>query len=158
MDLSTFRASASVTIAALPEEIYAFIADMPRMAEISPVSTGGAWESAARGVGALFLGTNRAGDREWQRRIRVATADAPREFAWENLGDPAAATGDGPAAARWGYTFTPVDGGTQVEESWRLLDDPRLEAVGEEQLRQLQVRNEADMATTLANLKRLLES
>jgi hypothetical protein len=158
MDLSTFRASARITIDAPAEEIYAFIADMPRMGEISPVSTGGSWESDARGVGALFLGTNRAGDREWQRRIRVATADAPREFAWENLGDPASATSDGTAAARWGYTFTPVDGGTQVEESWRLLDDPRLEAVGEEQLRQLQIRNQADMETTLANLKRVLET
>ena len=129
---------------------------MPRMGEISPVCTGGSWQSDARGVGARFLGTNRAGEYDWQRSIRVATADAPREFAWENLGDPV--TDDGTASARWSYTFTPVDEGTLVEESWRLLDNPRLEARGEDQLRQLQVRNQTDMETTLANLKVLLES
>jgi Polyketide cyclase / dehydrase and lipid transport len=159
MDLTTFHASASVVIAAPPAEIYAFIADMPRMGEISPECTGGTWESESRGVGAMFIGSNTAGDRTWQRRIRVAVVDPPLEFAWENLGDAAVPVSDDDmAAARWGYTFTPVEGGTKVDETWGLLNNPRLEAVGEERLRQLQVRNQSGMEQTLANLKQLLET
>jgi hypothetical protein len=159
MDLTTFRASASTTIAVSPDKAYAFIADMPRIGEISPECTGGTWDGERRGVGAIFIGSNTAGERTWQRRLRVVVADAPREFAWENLGDPAVPASDADTgAARWGYTFTPAEGGTEVEETWSLLDDPRLEAVGEEVLRKLQERNQAGMQETLANLKALFEA
>ncbi|HEY3942734.1 MAG TPA: SRPBCC family protein [Acidimicrobiales bacterium] len=159
MDPSTFEAAASTLIAATPEQLYAFIADMPRMGEVSPECTGGTWDGDARGVGALFIGTNKAGDRTWQRRIRVTVADPPREFAWENLGDAAAPLDpDAVGAARWGYTFRAVDGGTVVDESWRLLDHPRLRELGEERLHQLRDRNRAGMEQTLARLKELVEA
>src|ERR1700722_8934000 len=110
MDLTAFRASASVVIAAPPAEIYAFIADMTRMGEISPECTGGTWESESRGAGATFIGSNTAGDRTWQRRIRIAVADPPREFAFENVGDPAVpASEDDLPMARWCYTFVPEE-------------------------------------------------
>jgi hypothetical protein len=38
-------------------------------------------------------------------------AERGREFAFVVAG----------TIARWGYTFTPVDGGTQVTESWEFL-------------------------------------
>jgi hypothetical protein len=38
-------------------------------------------------------------------------AEPGREFAWLVGG----------AWARWGYTFTPVDGGAEVTESWRFM-------------------------------------
>jgi hypothetical protein len=159
MDLSSFRAAASTVIGVPAEGIYAFIADMPRMGEISPECTGGVWEGESRAIGAMFVGSSTIGDRTWQRRLRVVVADPPREFAWENLGDPAVAVADDSlGAARWGYTFTPVDGGTRVDETWGLLDNPRLEAVGEEALRQLEARNLAGMQQTLAKLKELLET
>src|ERR1700722_13404161 len=132
---------------------------MPRMGEISPECTGGVWESESRSVGAMFLGSNTSGDRSWQRRIRVVVADPPNEFAWENLGDAAVPlSAEATGAARWGYTFASEDGGTRVEETWSLLDDPRLLEVGEERLRQLETRNQGGMEQTLAKLKELLET
>jgi hypothetical protein len=158
MDLTSFKASASVVIAAPSDVLYEFIADMPRIGEVSPEATGGTWQSDRHDVGALFIGTNKSGDRTWERRLRVIVAEAPKEFAWENLGDAAAPPSDDDLpAATWRYTFRPVTGGTNVEETWGLCDNPRLEAVGEEQLQRLQVRVQAGMEQTLANLKALFE-
>ena len=159
MDLSTFRASASITIAAPAEEIYRFIADMPRIGEISPECTGGAWESEARGEGAIFIGSNTASDRTWQRRIRVAVASPPREFAFENLSDAAVpASPEDTPIARWRYTFTSDEGGTRVEETWEYLEHPRLETLGEERMRIRQATNQSGIEQTLANLKVLFKS
>lgn len=158
MDLSIFRASAGITISAPPEEIYRFIADMTRIGEISPECTGGTWENEARGEGAIFIGSNTAGDRTWQRRIRVAVANPPREFAFENLSDATVpASSDDQPLARWRYTFTPVEGGTRVEETSEYLDHPLLETFGEERMRNRQATNQSGIEHTLANLKVLLE-
>ena len=86
MDLSDFTASGRITIDAPPEVLFDFIADMPAMGEISPQCTGGEWRSDARGVGALFVGSNAIAERTWQAQMRVLVADRPREFAWENMG------------------------------------------------------------------------
>ena len=49
--------------------------------------------------------------------------------------------------------------GTEVEETWALLDNPRLHAVGEEALvHALQSRVRIGMEQTLANLEKLLET
>jgi hypothetical protein len=158
MDFTTFRASASTVVAAPAEDLYAFVADMPRIGEVSPECTGGRWESEARGVGATFIGSNTEGDRSWQRRLRVAVADAPREFAWENLGDPTQPPPDGEGGpVRWSYTFTPVADGTEVVETWSLQEHPRLVELGEETLRMVQSRSQAGIEQTLVRLKQLFE-
>jgi hypothetical protein len=91
--------------------------------------------------------------------MRVAVADRPREFAWENIGD-----GSKPApdeivpAARWGYTFTPVDDGTLVEESWRLVNMyPELEAAGVDVIRSIPLMVSGSMEHTLRALKERFE-
>jgi hypothetical protein len=159
MDLSSFKAAASVVVAAPAEEIYAFIGDMPRIGEISPECTGGVWESEARDVGALFIGSNTSGDRTWQRRIQVVVADAPSEFAWENIGDANEPFSPGTVgAARWTYRFTPVEGGTRVDETWYLLENPHLQTIAEDVLRGLESRNQAGMEQTLVTLRDLFEA
>jgi Polyketide cyclase / dehydrase and lipid transport len=158
MDLSTFRASGSITISAPAEEIYRFIADMTRIGEVSPECTGGDWENAARGEGAIFIGSNTAGERTWQRRIRVAVASPPSEFAFENMSDATVpATPDDKPVARWRYSFTPDGSGTRVEETWEFLDHPLLETLGEERMRTRQATNQSGIEQTLANLKVLFE-
>jgi hypothetical protein len=158
MDFSTFRASARVIVDAPVEGLYAFVADMPRIGEVSPECTGGRWEGEGRGVGATFIGDNTEGDRTWQRRLRVAVADAPREFAWENLGDPAQPPPDGEGGpVRWSYTFAPVAGGTEVVETWSLREHPRLAELGEDTLRVIQSRAQAGIEQTLARLQQLFE-
>ena len=65
---------------------------------------------------------------------------------------------------RWGYTFTPVPGGTQVTESWEVLPDgiKRFEErFGAEAAAQLANRFEAartGIPATLAALKRAAEA
>ena len=61
---------ARIVVNTSPEAAYDLIADMPRMGEISPECTGGTWASGAHGLGAIFIGSNTAGDRTWQRQIR----------------------------------------------------------------------------------------
>jgi carbon monoxide dehydrogenase subunit G len=159
MDLADLQASASIVIAAPPEALWGFIADMPKVGQISPVCTGGEWESDLRGVGATFIGSNTAGERTWQARMKVVVADEPREFAWENIGDPAKPVADDAvASARWDYVFAPVEGGTMVDETWQMLvSSPQLEALGEERLMRIPARNQAAMEQTLASLKALFE-
>ena len=93
---------------------------MPAMGEISPVRTGGEWRDEARGVGALFVGSNTIGERTWQAQMRVLVANRPREFAWENMG--AVDWFDARPLVRWGYHFEPTPDGTVVEETWRILE------------------------------------
>ena len=120
MDLADFNASGRITIDAPPDALFDFIADMPAMGEISPQCTGGEWRSDARGVGALFVGSNAIAERAWQAQMRVLVADRPREFAWENMG--AVDWPDARPLVRWGYTFTPAPEGTIVEETWRIVE------------------------------------
>jgi hypothetical protein len=158
MDLTTLRTSACLDIVATQERLYAFIAEMSRMGEISPECVGGSWVSDARGPGAIFIGLNAAGDTRWRRRIRIETANPPYEFSWLNLGDPDESVDEGPGIARWGFAFRPIDGGTRVEETWALINEhPRLSALGVEGLRGLRSRFERGMEMTLANLKVLME-
>ena len=67
-------------------------------------------------VGAHFLGHNKIGEFGWTTKCRVDAADRGREFTFTNLG-PAGET----ELVRWGYTFAPADGGTEVVESWQVL-------------------------------------
>jgi hypothetical protein len=160
MDISALHASSSIMIAAPPEKVYAFIADMPRIGEVSPQCTGGRWEGDGRSVGATFIGSNTRKDFTWKARMRIVVDDPPREFAWENLGDhrvPLVA--DAVPLVRWGYKFLPVDGGTQVVEDWRIVNSyPQLEQLPESRFAELPAMMLDGMETTLANLKGLLET
>jgi len=70
----------------------------------------------------------------------------------------------GGAWARWGYTFTPVDGGTQITESWEFLPDGITrfhDRYGTEAEAQIADRAEAartGIPLTLAALKEAAES
>ena len=105
--------SDSVVVARSPEELYALVSDITRMGEWSPVCKACWWEEeggSAR-VGAWFGGRNELPDRTWETRSEVVAADPGREFAFAVNG----------TIARWSYTFTAVDGGTQLTETWEFL-------------------------------------
>ncbi|HEY5359706.1 MAG TPA: SRPBCC family protein [Streptosporangiaceae bacterium] len=102
----------SVLIARSPEDLYDMVADVTRMGEFSPACRACWWdEGASAAVGAWFTGRNEVPGRTWETRSQVVAADRGREFAFAVGG----------AWVRWGYTFTPVDGGTKVTESWEFL-------------------------------------
>ncbi|HEX5586501.1 MAG TPA: SRPBCC family protein, partial [Acidimicrobiia bacterium] len=109
---------------------------------------------------AYFIGSNEWRDLAWKIRVRIVAADPGREFAWENLGDPSNPNPDDEQGLiRWGYTFEPVERGTRVEETWRILRPyPQLEGATREDFERL-IRNfEHAIAATLANLKARYEA
>jgi hypothetical protein len=101
-----------IVIARPPEVVYDLVADVTRMGSWSPVCKACWWEDdGGPFVGAAFTGRNELPDRTWETRSEVVAAARGREFAFV-VGD---------SWTRWGYTFAPVEGGTEVTESWSFL-------------------------------------
>lgn len=115
MDLSPYRHRDSIVIEGRPEELYDLVADVSRMGQWSPVSTGGAYDADDP---TWFTGYNSIGDTRWETRCHVVSADRGREFAFVNHGR------DGRwEMVRWGFAFERVDAGTQVIQTWEVLPD-----------------------------------
>jgi hypothetical protein len=94
--------------------LYDMISDVSRMGEWSPVCTACWWDDGdGPRPGAWFTGRNELPQRIWETRSQVVAADRGREFAFVVGG----------SWVRWGYTFAPADGGTQLTESWEFLPD-----------------------------------
>jgi len=110
--MSSLQYSESIVVARSPEAVYDMVSDVTRMGEWSPICTACWWDDGdGPRVGAWFTGRNELPERTWETRSQVVVADRGREFAFEvNSG-----------WVRWGYTFTAVDSGTQVTESWEFL-------------------------------------
>jgi len=131
------------------------VSDVTRMGEWSPVCKACWWdEGAGPHVGAVFTGRNELPDRTWETRSEVVAAERGREFAFV-----VQATG-----TRWGYTFTPVDGGTEVAESWEFPPEGQelfRQRFGDDASAQVANREEAarsGMAATLGALKAAAEA
>jgi hypothetical protein len=107
--------SDSIIVARSPEDLYALVSDITNMGDWSPVCKACWWEEGeGPRVGAWFGGRNELPERTWETRSEVVVADPGREFAFVVNG----------TIARWGYTFTPVEGSgeqTEVTESWEFL-------------------------------------
>lgn len=105
-------------------------------------------------VGAWFTGRNELPDRTWETRSEVVVADRGREFAFVVNG----------SWTRWGYVFDPVEGGTELTESWDFL--PGGEAMFQERFgddAESQIANRLELArqgipATLASIKRDAEA
>jgi hypothetical protein len=110
--MSSLQYSESIVVARSPEVLYDMVSDVTRMGEWSPVCQACWWDDGhGPRAGAWFTGRNELPERTWETRSQVVAADRGREFAFEvNSG-----------WVRWGYTFTAVDSGTQVTQSWEFL-------------------------------------
>lgn len=132
------------------------VSDVTRMGEWSPVCRSCWWdEGDGPRVGAWFTGRNEAPDRDpWETRSLVVAASPAEEFAFMVGG----------AWVRWGYSFTPVSGGTQVTESWEVQPAGVTrfeERFGADGAKELGIRFEAARAgipETLAAIKRVAEA
>jgi hypothetical protein len=102
----------SILVACPPDELYDLVSDVTRMGEWSPICAACWWDDGGGPrPGAWFTGRNQTPERTWETRSQVVVADPGREFAFEvNHG-----------FVRWGYTFTPASGGTELTESWNFL-------------------------------------
>jgi hypothetical protein len=153
--MDTLSHSGSIVIARSPEALYDMVSDVTRMGEWSPVCRACWWdEGNSPTVGAWFTGRNELPERTWDTRSEVVAAEPGREFAFIVGG----------SYVRWGYTFTALDGGTQVTESWQFL--PGGIAMFDERFgadAKAQVANRAELArtgipATLAALKAIAEA
>ena len=108
----SLRHAESVVIARPADALYDMISDVTRMGEWSPICTACWWdEGAGPWAGSWFTGHNETPERTWETRSQVVTAERGQEFAF--------LVGGG--LVRWGYSFGPVTGGTEVTESWEFL-------------------------------------
>ncbi|MGY1814076.1 SRPBCC family protein [Blastococcus sp. SYSU D00820] len=146
--------SDSVVVAASPEAVYDLVSDVPRTGEWSPVCRACWWdEGDGPRVGAWFTGRNETPERTWETRSQVVTADRGREFAW--------LVGDG--YVWWSFSMRPVDGGTELTESWRVLPAGveffarRYGDAAGEQLAERTRAAHAGIPATLAAVKRIAE-
>lgn len=153
--METLRHSDSVFVARSPDDLYDIVSDVTRMGEWSPVCKACWWdEGDGPRVGATFRGRNELGDRTWETKSEVVAADRGREFAFVVV-----VTG-----TRWGYSFSPVEGGTQLTESWEfppVAVDAFQQRYGDDASTQIEIRHEwarTGIAETLAALKKAAES
>jgi Polyketide cyclase / dehydrase and lipid transport len=100
-------------IAAPADELWARVANIERMGDISPENLGGKWLGGATGpaVGAKFKGDNQNGKKKWSTTGTVVECEPGRAFAFDVTSGPV-------KVARWTYRFEPTDGGCKVTEIW----------------------------------------
>jgi hypothetical protein len=153
--MSSLRYSESIVVARTPEVLYDMVSDVTRMGEWSPVCKACWWEDGGGPQpGAWFTGRNELPERTWETRSQVVAADRGREFAFVVGG----------SWVRWGFTFAPVDGGTQVTESWAFLPDGisrfhhRVGSDAPAQIADRTIAAREGIPRTLAALKRSAES
>jgi uncharacterized protein YndB with AHSA1/START domain len=137
-------------IAAPPERVWEMVADVTRMGEWSPETTGCRWVGGATGpeVGARFRGSNRKGWRRWSTTCTVVESVPGAVFAFDVKAGPV-------PVARWEYRFEPAGpDATVVTESWHDQRGPAMAFVGGllAGVKDREAHNRVGMAETLDRL------
>jgi uncharacterized protein YndB with AHSA1/START domain len=146
--------SHSIVVRASAEALYDMVADINRMGEWSDTCTGATWDEGHGPIpsdGAWFTGHNVVGDRTHDAHCEFVAAERPTTIAWMQRGREEGFT-------VWRYRFTPVDGGTEVTESWTLLRPFPPDRVDEEMARQMRRSFDHGIQETLSKLKASAES
>ena len=153
--MSGLSYSESIVIAASPDAVYDLVSDVTRMGEWSPVCRACWWdEGAGPQPGAWFTGRNEVPGRTWETRSQVVAAEPGQEFTWLVGG----------AWVRWGFTLTPVDGGTRLTESWDFLPagiarfEERYGADAQAQIAERTQAARTGIPATLAAIRKTAES
>ena len=116
-----FRRRVSVTIDAIPDEVYDVVSDISRTGEWSPVCKATWWKERADGtkptepeVGAWFVGHNETPKRTWETESVVTAAERPKVFSWAVNG----------GVVEWGYEIKPAgDNGSTLTETWEVTQE-----------------------------------
>lgn len=113
MRLDDMTVSVRQRFAAPPEQVFALLTDVERLAGLGPEHVRARWESPERAVGARFVGTNVRPDvGEWDVRCVVTAWEPGRRFAW-TTGNPQR------PSASWEYLLEPDGEGTVVRQEFR---------------------------------------
>jgi hypothetical protein len=146
--------SVTVRMAAPPDRIWNLVADVRNTGRFSPETFEAEWLDGATGpaLGTRFRGhvrRNEIGPVYWTT-CRITACEPGREFGFEVL------VGDRPVN-NWHYLFNPVDGGTDVTESFRLNDVALLKLIWPVWGPLRRRRNLRDMRKTLERIKAVVE-
>lgn len=152
--MSEWTVSVSRDIAAEPMAVWEAISDITRMGEWSTECQECMWLEDADGpeVGAVFLGINRNGDKEWKTKGRITAAVPGQSFHFDGF------VGDF-TFARWAYDLEAIDGGTRVTESTLDLrpDEVKARSLEISGIEDRDARNRETMEETLARIAAALE-
>jgi hypothetical protein len=117
------RTSGEVTIQidADPMTVYGLVADVTRIGEFSPECHRARWQggSSAAVSGARFRGRNASRWIRWSRECEVLTSDPGRGFSFRTI--PTVLKRD---STVWNYRFGPSGDGTNVIESYEIVQLP----------------------------------
>ena len=88
MELHRIELTHVVDISASASDVYKLVADVRRMAELSPEVTDVQWSRGVEGtVGARFVGTNQVGTSVWKMECEVLVTQPASCFAWTVLSE-----------------------------------------------------------------------
>ena len=106
-----------VVVAATPEQVYAVVADVTRIAEWSHECRGAEWLDGATGpaLGARFRGTNKVNRFGWSRVCTITELEPGRRFGYRTSG------GVPSDSTAWSFEFHPDPGGTRVVQRYQVL-------------------------------------
>ena len=105
-------------VAASPEDVYAVVADVTRIAEWSHECRAAEWLDAATGpaLGARFRGSNKVDRFGWSRVCTITELEPGRRFGYRTSG------GVPSDSTRWAFDLKPTDsGGTRLRLRFRIL-------------------------------------
>lgn len=162
MGVSGYNHSGSITINRPPEDVYAIVADVTSIGELSPVCASAVWDDPAQAgkEGATFTRHNAIGDVTWDTYCTVIASQPGREFTFISRG-PA---GD-VELVQWGYTFEADGDSTKVTEPGQVMPaypdfvrggDPDMDV--EARIDGMAKMAEGDIKDTRAEPKRVAES
>lgn len=149
-------ATGRIEIDAAPETVYALVSDPGKLAGVAEEYAGHRWVRGFDGpaVGAKFKGRNRRGFRRWSTLSTITDADPGRRFGFE------VTSVAGLPVSRWQYDFEADGEGCVVVESmwerrpaWFKVPTSTFTGVWNRE-----VANAANIAATLARLKRAAEA
>jgi uncharacterized protein YndB with AHSA1/START domain len=111
-----------VVVPASPEEVYAVVTDVTRIAEWSHECQGAEWLDGATGpaVGATFRGSNKVNRFGWSRICTITDLEPGRSFGYRTSG------GTPPDSTAWSFELHPHPDGTRVVQRYEVLKFPRL--------------------------------
>jgi hypothetical protein len=169
----TFRVSAEVFVEAGPDQVFAFVSDLPNSGRWSPECQDGTWVHGGPGeVGAVFRGRNHRAPEvvawapvvrgEWSTEAEVVESAAPHVFSW------AMRNGDGEAQQSiWSFRISPAGAGSVLThafwmgaptEGMRGIFARMSDADEERFVAEWGEKIERDIRVTLARIKAALES
>jgi uncharacterized protein YndB with AHSA1/START domain len=106
-----------VVVEATPDQVYAVVSDVTRIAEWSHECRQADWLGDTTGpvVGGQFRGRNRVNRFGWSRICTITALEPGRVFAYRTSG------GFPSDSTAWSFELEPVEGGTRVTQRYQIL-------------------------------------